>query len=136
MDLTIRSCFLPHSDAVAAVAFYRDVLGFEVRADVGQEDQRSITVGPVGQRDVSIVLHPPLAHPGLTPEERGTIEELMARGGCLSVNLTTRDLDETFAVVEASGAEVTQEPIRHGNGVRDCAFRDPAGNTIRIQERC
>jgi catechol 2,3-dioxygenase-like lactoylglutathione lyase family enzyme len=134
MDITIHSSFLPHNDPDASLAFYRDTLGFEVRNDVGYEGMRWITVGPADQPDTSIVLHPPAAGPGITDDERRTILELMAKGSYFGVNLATADLDGTFAKLEASGAEVVQEPTEQPYGVRDCAFRDPAGNMIRMQE--
>jgi catechol 2,3-dioxygenase-like lactoylglutathione lyase family enzyme len=133
MDITIHESFLPHTDPDASLAFYRDTLGFEVRNDVGYEGMRWITVGPADQRDTSIVLHPP-AIPGITDDERRTILELMAKGSYFGVNLATADLDGIFAKLEADGAEVVQEPTEQPYGVRDCAFRDPAGNMIRIQE--
>ncbi|MGW0433118.1 VOC family protein [Micromonospora sp. NPDC003197] len=134
MNITIHSSFLPHTDPDASLVFYRDTLGFEVRNDVGYEGMRWITVGPAGQPDTSIVLHPPTATPGLTDDERRTILELMAKGSFFGVNLATKDLDDTFARLQASDAEVVQEPTEQPYGVRDCAFRDPAGNMIRIQE--
>ncbi|WP_205780272.1 VOC family protein [Micromonospora ureilytica] len=134
MDITIHSSFLPHTDPEASLAFYRDILGFEVRLDVGYEGMRWITVGPVGQPSTAIVLHPPAANPGITDDERQTILELMAKGSYFGVNLATTDLDATFATLEASDAEVVQEPTEQPYGVRDCAFRDPAGNMVRIQE--
>jgi catechol 2,3-dioxygenase-like lactoylglutathione lyase family enzyme len=135
MDLTIHASFLPQTDPDASLAFYRDTLGFEIRNDVGYEGKRWITVGPADQPDTAIVLHPPEAVPGITDDERRTILELVAKGSYFGVNLATRDLDDTFAKLEASGAEVVQEPIDQPYGARDCAFRDPAGNEIRIQER-
>jgi catechol 2,3-dioxygenase-like lactoylglutathione lyase family enzyme len=134
MDITIHSSFLPHSDPDTSLTFYRDVLGFEVRNDVGYAGMRWITVGPPDQPDTAIVLHPPAASPGLTDDERRTIHELMAKGSYFGVNLATPDLDATFAKLEAAGAEVVQEPVDQPYGVRDSAFRDPAGNLIRIQE--
>lgn len=134
MEITIHSSFLPHSDPDASLAFYRDTLGFEVRNDVGYQGMRWITVGPAGQPDTSVVLHPPAATPGLTDDESRTLLELVAKGSYFGVNLATTDLDGTFAQVEATGAEVVQEPTEQPYGVRDCAFRDPAGNMIRIQE--
>ena len=135
MDITIHSSFLPQDDPDAALAFYRDILGFEVRNDVGYQGMRWITVGPPGQPSTSIVLHPPGADPGITDDERNTIAEMMAKGTYAGVNLATPDLDGTFERVQASdAAEVVQEPIDQPYGVRDCAFRDPAGNLIRIQE--
>jgi catechol 2,3-dioxygenase-like lactoylglutathione lyase family enzyme len=135
MDITIHSSFLPQDDPEAALAFYRDTLGFEVRLDVGYEGMRWITVGPPGQPGTAIVLHPPAATPGLTDDERRTIAEMMAKGTYAGINLATADLDEAFARLEASpSAEVVQEPTDQPYGVRDCAFRDPAGNMVRIQE--
>ena len=134
MNISIYSSFLPHTDPDASLAFYRDTLGFEIRNDVGYKGMRWITVGPADQPDTSIVLHPPAATPGMTDEERRTILELMAKGSYFGVNLATADLDATFAKLEASGAEVVQEPTDQPYGVRDCAFRDPAGNMIRIQQ--
>ena len=134
MDITIHSSFLPQDDPDQALAFYRDILGFEVRGDVGYGGMRWITVGPVGQPDTSIVLHPPAVDPGITDDERRTITEMMAKGTYASVVLATKDLDGTFERVQASGAEVIQEPTDQPYGIRDCAFRDPAGNHIRINQ--
>lgn len=133
--ITIHSSFLPHSDAEASLAFYRDALGFEVRLDVGYEDMRWITVGPPGQPSVSIVLAPPAADPGVTDEERRVVTEMMAKGTHSAILLASTDLDTAFDKVQASGAEVVQEPMDQPYGVRDCAFRDPSGNMVRIQER-
>ena len=135
MDITIYSSFLPHNDADAALAFYRDTLGFEVRKDVGYKGMRWITVGPANQPDTSIVLHPPAASPGITDDERRTIAEMMAKGTYAIITLATPDLDGTFERLQASGADIVQEPIEQPYGVRDCAVRDPAGNLIRINQR-
>jgi predicted enzyme related to lactoylglutathione lyase len=135
MDITIHASFLPHDDPDAALAFYRDTLGFEVRNDVGYDGMRWITVGPAGQPGTSIVLRPPAADPGVTAGERRTIAEMMAKGTYAGILLATTDLDDTFERVRASGADVVQEPTEQPYGVRDCAFRDPAGNLIRVQER-
>ncbi|WDZ87360.1 VOC family protein [Micromonospora cathayae] len=134
MDLTINACFLPHDDAEAALAFYRDTLGFELRKDVGYAGMRWLTVGPPDQPGTSIVLHPPAADPGITDDERRTIAELMAKGSYAAIILATKDLDGTFTRLQAGDAEVVQEPTEQPYGVRDCAFRDPAGNLVRIQE--
>jgi catechol 2,3-dioxygenase-like lactoylglutathione lyase family enzyme len=134
MDITIHQTFLPHNDPDASLAFYRDLLGFEVRNDVGYGGMRWITVGPVGQPGTSLVLQPPAADPGITDEERRVITEMMAKGTYASVILATPDLDATFERLQAGDTEVVQEPIDQPYGVRDCAFRDPAGNMIRIQE--
>ncbi|MFJ5997794.1 VOC family protein [Streptomyces sp. NPDC092370] len=134
MDLRIHASFLPHDDPDAALAFYRDTLGFEVRNDVGYEGMRWITVGPVGQPGTNIVLHPPAADPGVTEDERRTITEMMAKGTYAGIVLATTDVDGTFERVQAGDAEVVQEPVDQPYGVRDCAFRDPAGNMVRIQQ--
>ena len=134
MNITISSSFLPHTDPDASLAFYRDALGFEVRNDVGRGTMRWITVGPPGQPDTSLLLAPPAADPGVTDDERRVIAEMMAKGTYGWLLLATGDVDETFEKVQAGGAEVVQEPTEQPYGVRDCAFRDPAGNMIRIQE--
>jgi catechol 2,3-dioxygenase-like lactoylglutathione lyase family enzyme len=134
MDITIHASFLPHADPDASLAFYRDTLGFEVRNDVGHGGMRWITVGPVGQPGTSIVLYPPGADPGVTEDERRTIVEMMAKGTYAIILLATPDLDGVFARLQAGDAEVVQEPTEQPYGVRDCAFRDPAGNMIRIDE--
>ncbi|MEU4391953.1 VOC family protein [Kribbella sp. NPDC023855] len=134
MDITINASFLPHNDADAALAFYRDALGFELRNDVGYDGMRWLTVGPPGQPDTSIVLHPPAADPGITEEERKVITEMMAKGTYGGILLATPDVDAAFAKLQASDIEIVQEPIDQPYGVRDCAFRDPAGNMVRLQE--
>jgi catechol 2,3-dioxygenase-like lactoylglutathione lyase family enzyme len=135
MDITIHSSFLPQNDPEAAVAFYRDTLGFEIRMDVAYGGLRWITVGPANQPGTSIVLYPPTATPGVTEDERRTIAEMMAKGTFATLLLATPDLDATFERVQSKGAEIVQEPTKQPYGVRDCAVRDPAGNLIRIQER-
>jgi len=134
MDITIHASMLPHEDPEASVAFYRDTLGFEIRLDVEYGGLHWITVGPSDQPDTAIVLYPPAASPGLTEDERATIAEMMAKGTYASINLATKDLDATFEKLQAGDAEVVQEPVDQPYGVRDCAFRDPAGNLIRIQQ--
>jgi predicted enzyme related to lactoylglutathione lyase len=134
MDITIHQTFLPHNDPDASLAFYRDTLGFEVRKDVRYGGMSWITVGPAGQPDTSIVLQPQTAGPGITDDERRTIVEMMAKGTFARIILATADLDGTFARLQASGAEVVQEPTEQPYGIRDCSFRDPAGNEIRINE--
>jgi catechol 2,3-dioxygenase-like lactoylglutathione lyase family enzyme len=134
MNLNIHTTALPHDDPEASLAFFRDVLGFEVRNDVGQDKMRWITVGPPDQPGTSILLAPPAVDPGITDEERRTIAEMMAKGTYGWILLSTKDLDATFERLQAGDAEVVQEPTDQPWGVRDCAFRDPAGNLIRIQE--
>jgi catechol 2,3-dioxygenase-like lactoylglutathione lyase family enzyme len=136
MDISIHATMLPHDDPEASLAFYRDTLGFEVRDDVEYGGVHWITVGPPDQPDTSIVLYPPGATPGITEDERRTIAEMMAKGTFASINLATSDVDGTFARLQASdAAEVVQEPTDQPYGVRDCSFRDPAGNLIRIQQQ-
>ncbi|WP_426663552.1 VOC family protein [Rhodanobacter aciditrophus] len=135
MDISIHASFLPHSDPDASLAFYRDTLGFEVRNDVGYNGMRWITVGPAGQPGTAIVLYPPVASPGVTDEEKRTIAEMMAKGTYATMLLATRDLDAAFERIQASGAEIVEEPTMQPYGVRDCAIRDPAGNLLRVQER-
>ena len=134
MDISIHYAFLPHTDPDASLAFWRDTLGFEVRNDVGYQGMRWITVGPPNQPGTSIVLHPPATDPGITEEERRTVLELIAKGSYTALTLATDDLDLVFGKLEASGAEVLQEPTDQPYGVRDCAFRDPSGNLVRIAQ--
>jgi catechol 2,3-dioxygenase-like lactoylglutathione lyase family enzyme len=134
MDITIHASFLPHVDPEASLSFYRDILGFEVRNDVGYGGMRWITVGPADQPGTSIVLYPPGADPGITDDERRTIVEMMAKGTYGIILLSTKDLDGTFDRLQARGAEVVQEPTEQPYGVRDCAFRDPAGNLLRVDQ--
>ena len=134
MDITINASFLPHDDPEQSLAFYRDALGFEVRKDIGRNAMRWITIGPVGRPDMNIVLTPPAADPGVTDDERRVIAEMMAKGTYASIMLATTDLDAVFERAQASGADVMQEPTDQPWGSRDCALRDPAGNTVRIQQ--
>ncbi len=133
-DITIHQTFLPHNDPDESLTFYSDVLGFEVRGDVGRGKMRWIEVGPPDQPGVSIVLAPPVAAPGVSDDERRTIAEMMAKGTYAMIMLATEDLDGTFARLQAAGVEVVQEPTKQSWGIRDCAIRDPAGTLIRIQE--
>jgi catechol 2,3-dioxygenase-like lactoylglutathione lyase family enzyme len=134
MDITIHSSMLPHSDPDASLAFWRDILGFEVRMDVGRGTMRWITVGPPNQPDTAIVLHPPAVDPGITDDERRTIVEMMAKGSYAMILLATKDLDAAFERLQASDVDIVQEPTEQAYGVRDCAVRDPAGNLIRLQQ--
>ena len=134
MNITIHSSFLPHEDPEASLAFYRDVLGFEVRLDVGKGTMRWITVGPPNQPDTAIVLNPPAANPGITDDERRIIAEMMAKGSYATLLLATTDLDGTFERLQAGDVDIVQEPTDQPYGLRDCAVRDPAGNLIRIQQ--
>lgn len=135
MDINIHASFLPHNDPDASLAFYRDILGFEVRNDVGYNGLRWITVGPPGQPGTSIVLYPPAASPGVTDDEKRTVAEMMAKGTYGIVLLATKNVDAAFERIQAGGAEIVEEPTDQPYGVRDCAVRDPAGNLIRVQQR-
>lgn len=134
MDITIFQSFLPTTDPEASLAFYRDVLGFEVRLDVGEGTMRWITVGPTGQ-DTAIVLHPPGVTPGVTDDERRVLTELVTKGSYFGINLATPDLEGAFARIVESGAEVVQEPTDQQWGNRDAAFRDPSANLVRLVQR-
>lgn len=134
MDITIHASSLPHDDPEASLAFYRDVLGFEVRTDVGADKMRWITVGPKDQPSTAILLAPPALDPGITDAERRMIAEMMAKGTYGWILLATKNLDSVFERLQASDAEIVQEPTEQPYGVRDCAVRDPAGNLVRIQE--
>ncbi|MCX4971491.1 MULTISPECIES: VOC family protein [unclassified Streptomyces] len=134
-DVKLSQCFIAVDDHDKALAFYRDVLGLEVRNDVGFEGMRWVTVGSPLQPDVEIVLEPPGADPNASPADRQAMAELLAKGMLRGVIFSTTDCDALFARVEAAGAEVLQEPTDQPYGVRDCAFRDPAGNLLRFNER-
>ncbi|MFC8359570.1 VOC family protein [Streptomyces griseorubiginosus] len=134
MDIKLKNCFIAVDDHDKAIAFYRDVLGMEVRNDVGYEGMRWVTVGSPLQPDVDIVLEPPAADPDASPADKEAMARLLAKGLLRGVNFTTTDCDALFARVRESGAEVIQEPMDMPYGVRDCAFRDPAGNMLRFME--
>ena len=134
MDINLSQCFIAVDDPDKALAFYRDVLGMEVRNDVGFEGMRWVTVGSPAQPDVDIVLEPPLAAPNAPAADRRAMAELLAKGMLRGVIFTTDDVDATFERVRAAGAEVLQEPADQPYGVRDCAFRDPAGNMLRFNQ--
>ncbi len=134
MELTIHQAYLAHDDPDAALRFYRDILGFEVRGDVGQGAMRWITVGPPNQPGTSIVLTPPAVDPSISDDERRIITDMMAKGTYGAINLATPSVDATFADLEAAGVDIVQEPVDQPWGMRDCAIRDPSGNLVRIIE--
>jgi uncharacterized glyoxalase superfamily protein PhnB len=134
MDVKLSDCFLAVDDHEKAIEFYRDALGFEVRGDVRAYGMRWTTMGAPSQPDVNIVLEPPAADPGISDSDRATLGDLLAKGLLRGLNFSTADVDATFERVQATGAEVIQEPMDQAYGVRDCAFRDPAGNHIRISQ--
>jgi catechol 2,3-dioxygenase-like lactoylglutathione lyase family enzyme len=135
MDLKISQCFISVDDHDRALAFYCDVLGLEVRNDVGFEGMRWVTVGPPLQPDVEIVLEPPLADPNAPAADRQAVAELMAKGLLRGVIFTTENCDATYERLLAADADVLQEPMDQPYGVRDCAVRDPAGNLLRFTQR-
>ena len=132
MNLTLQCTFLEVDDHEAALAFYRDVLGLEVRSDVALEFGRWVTVGPVDQPELGIVLT--TVGVGRPPEDAHALQSLLAKGSLAGLVFTTADVDGLFEKVRASGAEVMQEPMDMPYGVRDCAFRDPAGNMVRFSQ--
>ena len=134
MDVTLQNCFLSVDDHEKAIAFYRDALGFEVRNDVSAYGMRWVTLGSPSQPEVNIVLEPPAADPGISPSDRAAIADLLAKGILGRLSFWTADLEGTFDRVQATGAEVVQEPMDQAWGARDCAFRDPAGNLVRITQ--
>jgi catechol 2,3-dioxygenase-like lactoylglutathione lyase family enzyme len=134
MDLKIHTAYLPHTDPDASIAFYRDMLGWEIRNDVGYEGMRWLTVGPADQPDTNIVLFPPAADPGLTEDEQATVTAMMAKGTFGRVNLQSGDLDGEFARLQGD-VEVVEEPTDQPYGIREAAIRDPAGNLLRINQR-
>lgn len=133
MDITIHHAFLPQTDPEAAIGFYCDLLGFELRKDVGYNGLRWLTVGPPGQ-PTSIVLTPPAVDPGLTDDERQLVLDLIAKGSYGMLTLATSDLDGLFDRLVAADVDIVQEPTDQFYGVRDGAVRDPAGNLLRINQ--
>jgi catechol 2,3-dioxygenase-like lactoylglutathione lyase family enzyme len=133
-EIKLAQAFIAVDDHDKALAFYRDALGLEVRNDVGYEGMRWVTLGAPSQPDVSVVLEPPLADPNAAPEDRKAVAELLAKGLLRAVHFTTDDVDAAFERIRAAGADVLQEPVDQPYGVRDCAFRDPAGNMVRFNQ--
>ena len=131
MNLTLSTCFVLVNDPDAALAFYRDTLGMELRNDVARESFRWITVGSASQPDVSIVL---TNYVNGSPEDNDAVAAMIAKGALYGVHLQAEDLDGTFEQLRSSGAEIVQEPADQPWGVRDGAVRDPSGNLIRIEQ--
>ena len=134
MDINVSHCFIAVDDHDKALAFYHGVLGLEVRNDVSFEGMRWVTVGSPSQPGLDIVLEPPSGDPNASPGDKQALTELLAKGMLRAVLFSTDDVDATFERVQASGAEVLQEPMDQPYGVRDCAFRDPAGNMLRFNQ--
>jgi predicted enzyme related to lactoylglutathione lyase len=135
MELKVSHCFVAVHDHDEALAFYRDVLGLEVRNDVTYEGMRWVTVGPKAQPDVNVVLEPPGANANASPQDKKVLSQLLANGMLRAVSFATDDCDATFEHVCRAGAEVLQEPMDRGYGVRDSAFRDPSGNMVRFSQK-
>lgn len=131
MAVTVSAMFIPVHDPDEALNFYRDALGLEVRLDVASEGFRWVTVGAPGQ-DVDVVLFQP--HGGRSQAEGDALLSLVTKGSLQAAIFSSDDLDTTFEKVRASGAEVLQEPASQPWGARDCAFRDPSGNLVRIAQ--
>jgi catechol 2,3-dioxygenase-like lactoylglutathione lyase family enzyme len=132
MAITLANTFITVHDPDLALAFYRDVLGLELRNDVSADGFRWVTLSPPSQPDVEIVLIEP--HAGHSQEDGDALLRLLTKGALSGVIFRTDDLDGTFEKVRASGAEVMQEPVEQFWGARDCAFRDPSGNMVRIAQ--
>jgi predicted enzyme related to lactoylglutathione lyase len=134
MQLTLQNCFIAVDDHDKALAFYHDLLGLEIRLDVSFEGMRWVTVGPDNQPEVAIVLHPPSVDPNASAADRQALNDLLAKGMLSGLVFATDDCDATFEQIRAGGGEVLQEPMDQPYGVRDCGFRDPAGNQIRFSQ--
>ncbi|KQO08868.1 lyase [Agreia sp. Leaf244] len=132
MTISLQYAGITVTDVDEALGFYRDALGFEVRNDVANGGFRWVTLGSPVQPDLSIVLSEP--HAGRSQADGDALEELLVKGVLQTLVFRSDDLDASFEKVRASGAEVLQEPIKQPWGPRDCAFRDPSGNTVRISE--
>ncbi|QVQ52921.1 VOC family protein [Spiractinospora alimapuensis] len=134
MSISLSQTFITVDDHDGALTFYRDAVGLEVRNDVGFGEFRWVSVGAPEQPDVTIVLESPLADPNAAEADRRTVRDLMARGLLRGAIFGTDDCDAVFDQVRAGGGEVLQEPVDRPYGVRECAFRDPAGNMVQFHQ--
>ena len=132
MNISLQYAQITVNDLDESLAFYRDVLGLEVRNDVGSDGQRWVTLGSAAQPDLELVLSVP--HAGRSQDDGDALQQLLVKGALPILVFRTDDLDATFEAVRASGAEVLQEPIVQPWGPRDCAFRDPSGNMVRFNQ--
>jgi catechol 2,3-dioxygenase-like lactoylglutathione lyase family enzyme len=132
MNISLQYCHITVNDPEESLAFYRDALGLEVRNDVASGGFHWVTLGSAAQPDLEIVLSKP--HAGRSQADGDALQELLTKGVLTQIGFRTDDLDATFEKVRASGAEVLQEPIDQPWGPRDCAFRDPSGNMVRISQ--
>ncbi|HET7591020.1 MAG TPA: VOC family protein [Solirubrobacterales bacterium] len=131
MNLTLSTCFVIVHDPDAALGFYRDALGLELRNDVAKGDFRWLTVGASSQPDVAIVLTNYLNG---SPADNDAVASLVAKGALNGVHFHSDDLEAAFATVRESGAEVVEEPKDRPWGTRDFAVRDPSGNLVRVDQ--
>jgi len=134
MSLTVSHTFITVSNQDQALQFYRDVIGLKVVNDVAFDGLRWLSLTPPAQPGVEIVLQVPEQYPDISPADRDAMAALVAKGLLAGVIFATDDCDATFEQLRAAGAEVLQEPIDQPYGVRDCAFRDPAGNMLRFSQ--
>jgi catechol 2,3-dioxygenase-like lactoylglutathione lyase family enzyme len=132
MSISLHYCHVTVNDTTESLAFYRDALGLEVRNDVASDGFHWITLSSASQPELEIVLSEP--HAGRSQADGDALQELLVKGVLPAIAFSTDDLDATFEKVRASGAEVLQEPIVQPWGPRDCAFRDPSGNLVRIAQ--
>ncbi|AOT03712.1 VOC family protein [Arthrobacter sp. U41] len=132
MNISLQYSHITVNDLDESLAFYRDVLGLEVRNDIGSDGQRWVTLGSAAQPDLELVLSVP--HAGRSKNDGDALQQLLVKGVLPNIVFRTDDLDATFEKVRAAGAEVLQEPIAQPWGPRDCAFRDPSGNMVRFNQ--
>jgi predicted enzyme related to lactoylglutathione lyase len=132
MSIALQYCHVTVNDVDEALGFYRDALGLDVLNDVGSGGFRWVTLGSPDQPGVAIVLSEP--HAGRSQADGDALQELVTKGVLPMTIFAADDVDATFERVRASGAEVLQEPIYQPWGPRDCAFRDPSGNMVRISQ--
>ncbi|MFB7615801.1 VOC family protein [Kitasatospora sp. NPDC056181] len=132
MDIALQYCHITVNDLDDSLSFYRDALGLDVRNDVSSGEHRWVTLGSAAQPDLEFVLSEP--HAGRSQADGDALQALLTKGVLPMIVFRTDDLDAAFEQVRASGAEVLQEPIDQAWGPRDCAFRDPSGNMVRISQ--
>lgn len=132
MNISLQYINITVNDVDESIAFYRDALGLEVRNDVASGGYRWVTLGSAAQPGLELVVSEP--HAGRSKTDGDALQELLTKGALPMLVFRSDDLDGIFETVRASGAEVLQEPTDQPWGPRDCAFRDPSGNTVRISQ--
>jgi catechol 2,3-dioxygenase-like lactoylglutathione lyase family enzyme len=132
MTIALQYTHITVNDVEESIAFYRDALGLDVVQDVTSGDHRWLTFGTASQPGLGIVLSDP--HAGRSQADGDALQELLAKGVLPNIVFSSDDVDAAFERVRASGAEVLQEPMDPGYGTKDCAFRDPSGNMVRIAQ--